>query len=266
MISYVTGPLGAGKSAYGARRVARALLQGKCVAGNMRLREDFARVVLGHAPHYRIAGKRAKREFEREMQERYYYSESLPVLVSLRVRGRGENRCLRIIDEAHNEMNNRDWAEDNQKVQLRKMSLSRKRGFEDLVIAQHKDNTDAAIRRICSMEIRVMDWQQVTRLPVLQTKLLPFHLFLAQGFLTNFTSVVSASRPVWKELYPLGWWAKLYDTHEDFEYGSGDDDLAVWLPQRSGGAGDAALAVATRASAAEMMAGDNAFAHPPPDA
>lgn len=248
MIHYVTGPLGAGKSAFGTRKMAQALLSGRVVATNIRFVDGWEKKLLKHAHHYRFAGRRAKREFELEVAERYFWTTELPTLVSLRLHGKGEGRGVRVIDEAHNELNNREWAENNQKAQLRKMTLARKRGWEDYILSQHKDNTDAALRRIASIEIRLLDWQQVTKLPFFGTKLLPFHLFLAQGYLVNFATVSNAQKPLFRELYPLGWWASLYDTWEDFGIPE-DDAEAIWLPRRRsqevtpirGGPGDPTL-------------------------
>lgn len=237
MINYVTGPLGAGKSAYGTRKMARALLSGRVVATNTRFVDGWESKLLKHAGFYRMAGKKARREYEREVRERYFYSADLQTLVNLRLRGHGEGRGVRVIDEAHNAMNNRDYAANNQKIVLRKMTLSRKRGWDDYIIAQNKDNTDVALRRVASIEIRLIDWQQITKIPVLGVKLLPFHLFLAQGFLQNAAATVRRKEsPLFREVFLLGWWASLYDTFEDYDVADEDDEPAVWLPLRAGAA------------------------------
>lgn len=235
MISYVTGPLGAGKSAYAARKIARALLSGRVAAANVRLVDGWEHRLLKHAHYYKLAGRRARSEYRAEVAGRYFYSPDLRTLVNLRLHGKGENRGVRVLDEAHNALNNRDYAEKEQKAQLRKMTLSRKRGWDDYVIAQNKDNTDVALRRVSSVEIRLLDWQQVTRVPFIGAKLLPFHFFLAQGFLQNVASTaVNTQRPLFREVFFLGWWAKLYDTHEDFDVDDQDDEPAIWLPRTAG--------------------------------
>jgi len=139
-----------------------------------------------------------------------------------------------IIDEAHNELNNREWEEKNQKTALRKLTLARKRGWEVYLISQHKDNTDAAARRIATVEIRLINWRQFTRVPLMGTPLLPFHLFLAQAFPANQpANVVSARKVMFRELFRVGWYANLYDTFEDFDGGVDDEDEAsIWLPLR----------------------------------
>lgn len=174
--------------------------------------------MLSHVLYYRLAGQKRKRELRLEMRERYAYVPSISDIVYARLDGRGENRGIRVIDEAHNELNNREWAESNQKEMLKIMALSRKRGWSDYIIAQHANNTDAALRRICGEEIRLVDWQQITKLPVFQTKLIPFHLFLAQAFPTNIPkNTKGGSKPLWKELFFLSWQRKLYNTFQDYE-------------------------------------------------
>lgn len=216
---------------YGARKAGRALLEGKCVASNVRFTPGWERLVLRRAPHYKLAGRRRKKEYEREIATRYLYEPELAKLLSVRVKGHGEKRCVRILDEAHNEINNREWEKENQKVALRKLTLARKRGFEDYVITQHIDNTDAAVRRIASCEIKVINWQQLTRVPLIGTNLLPLPIFLAMGFRLNQNrQAVSVGKPVFRELYSLGWYRNLYDTFEDFDLPDDDPELVQWLP------------------------------------
>jgi hypothetical protein len=257
MLYYVTGTLGAGKSMYGARKSGRALLEGRVVATNMRFVEGWEHLTLRRAPHYKIAGKRGKAEFRHELGQRYYYQPELAKLLATRLHGKGEGRGLMVIDEAHNEMNNREWEDSNQKAALKYLTLGRKRGFVTYLISQHKDNTDAAARRIAAAEIRIVNWRQLTRVPFFGTPLLPFPLFLAIAFPTNQPAyAISANKVLFREVYTIGWYRNLYDTFEDFghDHGNTDDPLATWLPfrqgmsvppTRRGGAGHAAIAVGT---------------------
>ena len=218
MIAYVTGPLGAGKSYYGCRKIAEALLKGKAVLTNVQLSDNWEHIILSHTAYYRLSGSVRKREYRREMKERYAYVPAIEEIVGAMLHGRGQERGIRVIVEAHNDLNNREWAEGNQKKMLKVMALSRKRGWDDYIIAQHANNTDAALRRICTTEIRLVDWQQVTKLPVFQTKLLPFHCFLAQAYPTNLPqNVKRSSQPLWRELFFLSWQRRLYNTFQDYE-------------------------------------------------
>lgn len=244
MIAYVTGVLGGGKSYYGARKISEALLKGKVVATNVELntrekgfKQDWWKVILGHAPHYRFASRKQKAFYEREIRERYAYIPDVDVLVSAHLYGKGEGRGIRVLDEAHNNLNNREWLSENQKLILRKMALARKRGWDDYIIAQHKDNTDMALRRIAGVEIKLINWRQHLQLPVFHTKVLPFNLFLAQGFPMNAPSNVRRqSKPIWRELYLLSWPRLIYNTFEDFDYGFSEEHTLddVWLPIRGG--------------------------------
>lgn len=240
MIYYVTGPLGAGKSYFAVRKIAQNLLKGRAVLTNVDLKPGWEKIILRHTPYYRVASSKKRKGYEREIAERYAFTPDISDLIYGLMHGYGTSRGIRVIDEAHNQVNNREWAEGNQKELLKIMALSRKRGWDDYIIAQHKDNTDAALRRISAVEIRLIDWQQITQIPFFQTKLLPFHLFLAQAFPLNISSSVkSAGKPLWRELFLLGWHRKIYNTFQDFsgtDYGSHGfwDHTPVTLPVPGG--------------------------------
>jgi len=236
VIYYVTGPLGHGKSFFACKKIAEALLRGRVVASNILLVEGWEHKVLSHAPHYKFSGQRKKKFYREEMLTRYYHCTDMQELVNLRLRGNGENRGLRVIDEAHNELNNREWVENNQKGILRKLSLSRKRGWETYFIAQHKDNTDAAIRRIAAVEVRLLNWRQFLHWPVFHTPLLPFNLFLAQAFPLNVSgNAMKAQKPLWREMFLLSWEKNLYDTFQDYDIPEEEDSVpGIWLPLKNG--------------------------------
>jgi zonular occludens toxin Zot len=234
VIYYVTGTLGAGKSYYAVRKIARALLSGKAVATNVKLADGWEHLVLSHARYYKIGRRRGdRREFYRdEIRRRYLYEPDPFLLASVRLHGRGEGRGLMVVDEAHNELNNRTWQDVDQRRFLRKMSLARKRGWHVHIISQHKDNTDAAARRIATCETRCVNWKQWLRVPLLRTPLLPVPFFLALTYpLNQDGNAVPGSRVLSRELYPLGWFKQLYDTFEDFDLPDEDQDgPVVWLP------------------------------------
>lgn len=231
-IRYVTGTLGHGKSLYGARAIGKALNSGRVVASNMRLLDGWQEQVLRHNPFYRVGGQKYKREAVREISTRYWYERDFRKLLGARIRGYGEGRGLRLFDEAHLALNNREWDKDDQKLMLKRLSLSRKRGWEDLIISQHKKNTDMAIRRIAFSEIQVVNLQKTILVPVIGAKLLPCRLFYAQEFKleeSNMGGEKLGKRIKW-EIYPLGWWRDIYDTNEDYEFADDLDDAGVLLP------------------------------------
>jgi hypothetical protein len=185
LIYYVTGTLGAGKSYYAVRKIARALMQGKAVATNVRLGDGWEHRLLSHTRYYRLARAHRKPDYRRELQARYLYLGDPFEIASVRLRGYGEGRGLMVIDEAHNELNNRSWQEVDQRAFLRKLSLARKRGWHVHIISQHKDNTDAAARRIATAETRCINWKQWLAIPIFRTPLLPWPLFLALTYPLN---------------------------------------------------------------------------------
>jgi len=245
VIHYVTGTLGAGKSMYAARVAGRALLSGRVVATNMRFVDGWEELVMKRTGFYKfvmVDRERKRRFWREEIATRYAYVPEIWTLLGARVKGKGEGRGVMILDEAHNELNNRQWQAENQQEALRKLTLARKRGWTVYIISQHKDNTDASARRIATTEIKLTNWRQVVKVPIIGTPLLPFHWFLAQTFMVNQNaSVVSASRKVSSEVFFRGWYSALYDTFEDFDGGLGPDPDALWLPRPIGAGADGSV-------------------------
>jgi hypothetical protein len=134
-----------------------------------------------------------------------------------------------------------------------------------MIISQHADNTDAGARRICQNEIKLVNWKKVATLPVTGGEWLPVPVFLAQTFPTNLPpNIMRKEKPKRRELFALGWWKRLYDTHELFGetlVEDPDDPLTwgLWLPSppeeraRRAEARAAALAAARAAAADELQ-------------
>lgn len=230
MIYYVTGPLGAGKSYYAVRKMAKALIDGRAVIGNVELAPDWAERVIGHHPLARFSGRRARKEYALELRTRYLYEPSLEKLGHVRVRGRGEGRALLVLDEAHNDLNNRDWQSSENKQFLRWLTLARKYGFLVYFISQHKLNTDAGARRIATLEVRLVNFKQVTRVPVAGTPLVPIPVFQARTYLNDEAIPEAKKKALYRETFFLGWQRKLYGTHQLFELNDGDEST-VWVPR-----------------------------------
>ena len=121
-ITLRTAPPGGGKSYTAVRRVVEAVLEGKCVAGNVELVPDWPeRIARRHWPFWLRRGRR--RRFLREARSRYHFTEDLGELFRLRLAGRGEGRGLMVLDEAHNWMNARSWsAEDRREIVVHRIS------------------------------------------------------------------------------------------------------------------------------------------------
>lgn len=239
-ISYVTGVLGAGKSMYGVRTGVRALLSGRVFASNIALGhrdrsgqfvpfEGWERILLRHSPYYLFASKAEKRYQEAEIRTRYYFERDFGRLLALRLHGYGEARGIRVFDESQDSFNNRQWKDENQQLMLRRFARARKRGWADYIISQHAKNTDIAVRRISGQEIRVVNWRQHMRVPIVGTPLLPVPLFLAMGFPIEETSnpyVNRLGKPRFREVYTMSYYRKVYDTYDDIEF---DDDFETEL-------------------------------------
>jgi len=255
MIRYVTGALGHGKSLYGARSAAHALMRGKVVASNVRLVDGWEEVIGSHCYGWRRGGARGRADIMASLRRRYAFESEFATLLGARIRGRGEGRGVRIFDETHFGLNNRDFKNENQNLMLKRLSLSRKRGWDDLIIAQHASNTDVAIRRIAHSEMRVVDLQKLSYIPLLKTRLLPFHWFFAQEFPVEESAVPGVQRlgrRIGRETFFLGWWKSIYDTFEDFEFVDSLDDSGILLPRPGGNAHPNALASGERLEGAGL--------------
>jgi hypothetical protein len=187
-------------------------------------------------PAYRFGKPERRVRMRNEIWTRYYHEEDFAALACAKLKGYGEGRGVRIFDEAHNRINNRDWKDELQRLVLRRLSVARHVGWDDYVITQHAKNVDVAIRRLADVEIRVIDWQRLMRIPIFNAKLLPFHFFLAQHFPVEETSVPGVSklgRSQAREIFFLGWWRNLYDTHAEIRFNDDldDDGRGLVLPR-----------------------------------
>jgi len=231
MIEYVTGTLGGGKTLYAVRRMADALLQGRAVATNVALVDGWHLVLARHNPYWWVSGRSRRRAIENDLLYRYAYIERVPDLLRANCRGRGEYRGLKVIDEAHNELNNRNWQEVDQRDALKKLTMSRHGGWRVLIVSQHADNTDAGARRVATVETRCSNLRQLLFVPGLRdVSLLPFTLCLASSYpLNQQTGAVRADKRLRRMFYRPNWCARIYDTFEDHK-GVLSDPNAPTLP------------------------------------
>jgi hypothetical protein len=283
-LNYVTGPMGAGKSYFGVRQIVRAIMRGKYVITNVLLREDWARLVAKHASplSYRLnfipldflgAKYRRRKIFYESL---YIYETELERAMKYRVPGKKEGRAVFVWDEAHNDLNNREWnstkvvkgkgakkvertnlvtgettegdvtEKDVRSLILKWATQLRKLGFVGYLISQHGDNTDAALRRICNMEVRLRNQREQVRF--LGLRICPIPFFLAMYLPANTPRIGRGSPYISIDRYFLGWEKKCYDSmglfHNIQEHIEGED--AVWLPTPGGFTADvrAGLAVA----------------------
>jgi hypothetical protein len=220
-LRYVTGPMGAGKSLYGVRRLTQYLVTGRYAITNVRLFDD-APEIIGY--YYARTSKR-KRALVADKVRRYYvYETDLAEAMRYRVPGRGETRALMIWDEAHNDLNNRSYRDRDQNL-LEWATQLRKLGFEGVLLSQSHENTDAQLRRICNYLVRLQNQREATRLLGMRVKAVP-PLFLAWWYMTNIPQG-SKTKPVKTERYFLSWHRKLYDTLDLYHGVAALDDSGV---------------------------------------
>lgn len=146
-ITLRTAPPGGGKSYTAVRSVVEAILDGKCVAGNVELVEDWPEIIARHYWPFWMRRLRRRRFLERA-RDRYHFTEDLGELFRLRLEGRGEGRGLMVLDEAHNWMNARSWSASDRKEIVRFFSQHRKLGWDVELIAQDADMIDKQVRAL----------------------------------------------------------------------------------------------------------------------
>jgi hypothetical protein len=231
--------MGHGKSFYGVRSLVRALSTGKAVVTNIILGErrgggfvpfeGWAEKVAQHMVFGGAIRPHRKREFAAAIRARYYYEPELDEAQRYRMEGRGERRMLFVWDESHNDLNNRDWRKDGREELLAWATQLRKLGFAGVLVTQHRDNTDAALRRICSFEIRMKNQRELVRL--LGMRVTPFPLFIASWYPANIPAE-SKTQALFVERFFLSWERHLYDTfglYHGLAEVEPEDDNSIWL-------------------------------------
>lgn len=245
-LSYVTGPMGAGKSYFLVREIEEALGKGRYVITNVKLKPDAFRRIARHefvAPLLTGGFKRRARR----LASRYVYVTDIEEAVAHRLPCRcpgvprggvcgnevhvppREGDGLIAWDEGQDQLWNRDWNDPELKQQrkrlLKIMTRLRKMGYACLLASQNKDNTEKQLRNICTWEIRLVNQREMGR--ILGVRILPMPLFLA-GYYAAQNAMPNA-RPEYTKRYLLNWKRKLYST-VDLTYGQFTDADPDGLP------------------------------------
>lgn len=224
-LNYVTGPMGAGKTLNGVRRIVEAVTTGRYVITNIELRPGWERIVAAHVCRTGTPAKR--RRVAAQLAGYYVHETDLHVAMSYRLPGEGEARGIFVWDEGQNDLNNRNWRDDGRDAILRWATQLRKLGFVGYLLSQHADNTDAALRRVCNFVIRLQNQREQVR--TFGLRITPWPLFLASWYPAHLATVGVRVPAVKTERYFLSWHRRLYDTMGLFHGLAGEDDDGVVL-------------------------------------
>jgi hypothetical protein len=228
-LNYVTGPMGAGKSLYGVRSIVAAVSMERYAVTNIELRPGWADRVARHYGWFR--SRRARAAIARKLEGHYIYETDLHTAMRYRLPpGKGEGRGVFVWDETHNDLNNRRWRDEGRDAILEWATQLRKLGFVGFLLSQHADNTDAALRRVCSYMVRLQNQKEQTRL--MGMRLTPWPLFIAAWYPAHLSFVGQQQKPMQVERYFLTWHRHLYDTLGLYHglAGVGDEGDVVRLP------------------------------------
>lgn len=205
MISLVVGTLGSGKTYWSVRKIEAALRDGKCVATNVKLTDDFAERIAAHRPRCRFSSA-ARKRYADKIRRHYFYSDDLDELFRVRLSGSAEGRGVMVLDEAHGWMNARLW-NDNRRVEIvRFFTQARKLGWHVYLITQNEKNIDSQVRDLFEYHIRL---RNLRRLQFAGFPIVPFNLFMAIRTWNGAGNAI-----VGRDWYRLTWQKALYDTHE----------------------------------------------------
>jgi hypothetical protein len=201
--------MGAGKSLYGVRKIVANVIHGRYAISNVELYEDAPERIAWHV----CKTSRRKRLRVADKVRRFYVYETV-LEEAMRYRlppARGEARGVFVWDEGHNDLNNRSWRDAGRGEILQWATQLRKLGFVGYLLSQHRDNTDAALRRVSNFHVFLQNQREQTRM--LGIRVTPWPLFLAVWHPAHVPMAMQkAGQPVKVERYFLGYERNLYDT------------------------------------------------------
>lgn len=240
-LNYVTGPMGSGKSLYGVRRIVSDVCMNRYAVTNVELKPGWAPRVARHFAPWRSSAARAR--IAARLESYYVYETDLPQAMRYRLPGTGESRGSFIWDETHNDLNNRDWRDEGRGAILEWATQLRKLGFVGFLLSQHAENTDVALRRVCTYLVRLQNQREQTR--ALGMRVTPWPLFLAAWYPAHLAFKGQPSKPVKVERYFLTWHRHLYDTLGLYHGLAGlDHEDVIALPSGGRGAAPSGAAAA----------------------
>lgn len=156
---------------------------------NAELMPGWADRVAFHVAPWRSRGRRAR--IATRLESFYVHETELQRAMRYRLPGTGEARGVFVWDETHNDLNDRRWRDEGRSEILEWATQLRKLGFVGFLLSQHADNTDAALRRVCSFVVRLQNQKEQTR--AFGLRVTPWPLFIAAWYPAH-TSPSSARR------------------------------------------------------------------------
>lgn len=245
MIVTVTGTPGAGKTLYTCRLIAKTLIEGRFVATNIVLVEDWPeRVADGLALPVRMTKR--KRRLMDAWQRRLAYVESFDDLARVRLspdgwEGRLEGRGRAIFDEAGPVLDSRDTmvggkdARAERKRRITFLQQHRKLGWDVYLISQDLAMIDSRAQAMSEYEVRLLNLRR-EKMNLLGIPFVKVPIGLgATVFSATWTRPqVVRAKPADREWFRLNKRiAGLYDTHQIVHRVERDGEAAelLWLPR-----------------------------------
>jgi hypothetical protein len=220
-INFVTGTLGCGKSYYAVKHIFRYLSDGKRIACNFDLLDDFWNTACGRsAVGKRLSGV-ARYQWGQDCRERALRFDNMDDLYQYRLPGSGEDRGLLVFDEAGLNLNRRmsrqrskadEERHENPLAAMQFYINMRKRGWTCLIIAHSAKHLDDQVQDLGGSVIRLRNFARV-KMPLVGISLTKEPRFLAIHFWPEVRTITK------REFYGLDKKiARHYRSMDEFEW------------------------------------------------
>lgn len=210
MIQLYTGTIGSGKSYHALEDIITWLKKGKHVIANFPINFTEGMLNRGYADRFMyipddflMGAQGVIRLYQISMQ--YFYENAK------------EGQCLVVIDEAGNYFAPEDYSHPEQRLWAKFFTLSRKLGYDFILISQTDKQINKVIRACVEYEVKHRKANNV-----FPFSLLPFTIFMYVTFWKQTRQRLSASSSIFVKKF-----AQLFDTHRLF--GKIDTDIALGI-------------------------------------
>lgn len=224
-ISFVTGPLGCGKSYFAVKNVVEYGAAGKIIACNFDLQGGWWEVMRRHSKEAsKLEGEEA-RAWGRECRSRVYRFDQMEDLYEFALPGKGEGRGLLVLDEGGLNLNSRlyqlrqkkDAAATDGKNPIRALQFyinMRKRGWTCLILSHSAQHLDNQVQDMGGGLIKLRNFARV-KAPLVGISLAKEPRFYAR----YFTPDISGTVPEYRQMYGLDKGiASIYKSEAEFDF------------------------------------------------